>query len=92
MTIAPSPIKGYTMTCKECGFATDDQSLMESHSCDVVAFGGACEDFPCCGHESGDCNGLRYGSDAAIQTDPHLLCDHNTGACEIWDAEHDDEE
>lgn len=25
-----------------------------------------CEDFPCCGHEQGDCGGQKYGSDAAI--------------------------
>ena len=25
-----------------------------------------CEDFPCCGHEAGDCNGQKYGSDEAI--------------------------
>ena len=25
-----------------------------------------CEDFPCCGHEQGDCDGQKYGSDAAI--------------------------
>lgn len=25
-----------------------------------------CEDFPCCGHEMGDCNGQRYGSDESI--------------------------
>jgi len=25
-----------------------------------------CEDFPCCGHEAGDCNGQKYGSDASI--------------------------
>lgn len=25
-----------------------------------------CEDFPCCGHERGDCNGGLYGSDASI--------------------------
>lgn len=43
----------------------------------------ACEDFPCCGHEMNDCNGRLYGSDAAIQSDPHLLCDHNTGYCEV---------
>lgn len=28
-----------------------------------------CEDFPCCGHEAGDCNGQKYGSDAAIQAE-----------------------
>jgi hypothetical protein len=25
-----------------------------------------CEDFPCCGHEMGDCEGGLYGSDEAI--------------------------
>lgn len=25
-----------------------------------------CEDFPCCGHEAGDCQGALYGTDAAI--------------------------
>lgn len=26
-----------------------------------------CEDYPCCGHERGDCDGSKYGSDAAIK-------------------------
>ncbi len=26
-----------------------------------------CEDFPCCGHEQGDCEGKLYGSDEAIK-------------------------
>ena len=26
-----------------------------------------CEDYPCCGHEYGDCDGTKYGSDAAIK-------------------------
>ena len=26
-----------------------------------------CEDFPCCGHELGDCNGQKYGSDESIK-------------------------
>jgi hypothetical protein len=26
----------------------------------------ACEDFPCCGHERGDCEGQLYGSDESI--------------------------
>lgn len=26
-----------------------------------------CEDFPCCGHEAGDCNGQKYGSDDSIK-------------------------
>lgn len=26
-----------------------------------------CEDYPCCGHEAGDCDGSRYGSDKDIK-------------------------
>jgi hypothetical protein len=26
-----------------------------------------CEDWPCCGHEWGDCFGQKYGSDEAIK-------------------------
>lgn len=26
-----------------------------------------CEDYPCCGHEAGDCNGQKYGSDESIK-------------------------
>ena len=50
-----------------------------------------CEDYPCCGHERGDCNGLLYGSDEAIMSDPHLLCDHEAGQCDLW-AEWEDED
>lgn len=28
---------------------------------------GYCEDFPCCGHEAGDCFGQKYGSDEDIK-------------------------
>ena len=50
-----------------------------------------CEDFPCCGHELGDCDGSLYGSDESIMSDPHLLCDHNTGYCEV-EAQYDDDD
>ncbi len=26
-----------------------------------------CEDYPCCGHEWGDCDGKLYGSDESIK-------------------------
>jgi len=26
-----------------------------------------CEDYPCCGHELGDCEGRLYGSDESIK-------------------------
>lgn len=26
-----------------------------------------CEDYPCCGHEAGDCDGSKYGSDEEIK-------------------------
>lgn len=72
-------------TCDNCRFTTADLGLLKNHSCDIEEMGGRCEDYPCCGHEAGDCNGLLYGSDEAIKSDPHLLCDHNTGYCEIED-------
>jgi hypothetical protein len=46
----------------------------------------ACEDYPCCGHELGDCEGLKYGTDESIKNDPHLLCDHENGICELDDG------
>lgn len=56
-----------THRCIECGFITGDLHLAKNHSCDVEENGGRCEDYPCCGHEAGDCNGLLYGSDEAIK-------------------------
>lgn len=82
----------HQVSCSECGFSTRDIALMSAHSCDVQESGGRCEDYPCCGHEYGDCNGLKYGSDQAIQSNPHLLCDHNTGTCEVEDQEDDYDE
>jgi hypothetical protein len=57
----------FSATCPECGLTSQDVSLLNNHSCDVQKNGGRCEDYPCCGHESGDCNGLRYGSDESIK-------------------------
>lgn len=28
---------------------------------------GYCEDYPCCGHEAGDCFGQKYGTDEEIK-------------------------
>ena len=28
-----------------------------------------CEDYPCCGHELGDCRGQKYGSDESIKAE-----------------------
>jgi hypothetical protein len=45
-----------------------------------------CEDFPCCGHEAGDCDGNLYGSDENIKArvyedirSGHGDCDHQDG-------------
>lgn len=94
-------IKKYTMTCDECGFSTKDQALMEGHSCEVTENGGHCEDYPCCGHEAGDCNGLKFGSDQSIKewveqnwANGHGYCEHEAGIfnCEGYDEEAVDEE
>jgi hypothetical protein len=82
MTNTPIYLPAYA-SCDECGFTTRDINLLAHHSCAVQEFGGHCEDYPACGHEPGDCNGLRYGSDEAIKADPHLLCDHEAGICEV---------
>jgi hypothetical protein len=44
-----------------------------------------CEDFPCCGHESGDCDGSLYGSDQSIieRTMRHIDCEHEAGYCAL---------
>lgn len=34
----------------------------DTHKGDIM-----CEDYPCCGHEAGDCNGQKYGSDESIK-------------------------
>lgn len=81
-----------SITCGECGFTTRDVALYNNHSCDVQKFGGRCEDYPCCGHEAGDCNGQLYGSDEAIKSDPHLLCDHAAGVCDVWEDEEPDDD
>lgn len=57
------------VTCDDCGLSTRDVALFNNHSCDVQDNGGVCEDFPCCGHEYGDCNGQKYGSDEAIKAE-----------------------
>lgn len=75
-----------TAACGECGFSTTDIHLLANHSCDIASSGGRCEDFPCCGHEAGDCNGLLYGSDESIKAQVehdwatgHGYCDHQEG-------------
>lgn len=30
-----------------------------------------CEDYPCCGHERGDCEGKLYGSDESIKANAY---------------------
>lgn len=85
-------------SCQECGFTTADMHLLRNHSCDVQDFGGRCEDYPCCGHEAGDCNGLLYGSDEAIKAQVerdwatgHGYCDHAEGIYNCDDEGYDED-
>jgi len=61
-----------------------------------------CEDWPCCQHELGDCDGSLYGSDESIKArvyeairTGHGDCDHQEGIynCEDYgdDEDFDDE-
>lgn len=45
-----------------------------------------CEDYPCCGHEAGDCDGSLYGTDEAIKSriGEHFMCDHEAGMCDAY--------
>ena len=87
----------FTATCPDCGFTSADVGLLNGHSCNVQNNGGQCEDFPCCGHERGDCNGLLYGSSEAIResVEKHYGCDHEAGwfpcADQDYDEDYDDE-
>lgn len=81
-------------SCSECGFSTTDINLLAHHSCDIQKQGGRCEDYPCCGHEAGDCNGLLYGSDEAIkaQVELHSGCEHEHGYCRLQDEDEEPED
>ena len=46
----------------KAGFTLDEVQLTA-----VSGKPSRCEDFPCCGHEAGDCNGGLYGSDESIK-------------------------
>lgn len=81
-----------TFTCNDCS-ATGGQRFMLSHDCAhnqyVNENGGRCEDYPCCGHTDGDgCRQLESHTADFWRDNPHLLCDHETGHCEV---DYDDE-
>jgi hypothetical protein len=59
----------FSAQCPDCGLTSRDVGILNNHSCDVQRNGGACEDYPACGHERGDCNGQLYGSDESIKAD-----------------------
>src|SRR5687767_14745113 len=70
---------------------------MGTHPCDTISdlatTGGRCEDYPCCGHTDGDgCAPLDSHPSAFWAADPHLLCDHETGHCEVEVGEEDEED
>lgn len=91
----------FSATCPTCGFSSRDIYLLNNHSCDIQAQGGRCEDYPACGHEAGDCNGLLYGSDEHIKAQVyeairsgHGECAHEEGLylCQGDDYDEEDEE
>lgn len=60
---------------------------------------GHCIDYPACGHESGDCQGLKYGSDESIIASVHTAwntghgyCDHQEGIYNCEDVYEDEED
>ena len=94
MTILANPV-----ACIACNFTSSDLNLLARHSCDTQQRGGTCEDYPCCGHERGDCNGLLYGSDESIKEQVyrdlatgHGDCDHSEGFCNGGYEEYDEDD
>lgn len=84
MSIITSEVRA---ACAECGYVGSLHALA-LHSCDIQAFGGHCEDYPCCGHTDGDgCQTLPEHTSAYWAASPHLLCDHEAGVCEADMAE-----
>lgn len=60
---------------------------------DTTAPASRCEDYPCCGHTSADpCSPQWYDAPDAFDTlrNPHALCDHENGDCEVDYDEPDD--
>lgn len=85
----------FTGQCTVCGYRIDvgDAILWKKHEgakhadCgagvqDDFRASGYCEDFPCCGHEAGDCFGQKYGSDASIKARVYARS---------YDEDHDDD-
>lgn len=62
----PETGREITAKCSECGFTSTDIPLVQNHNCETEENGGFCIDWPCCGHERGDCNGKKYGSTQSI--------------------------
>lgn len=58
-----------------------------------------CEDYPCCGHELGDCDGSLYGSDDSIRQSVeeawrtgHGYCEHEYGVFNCEDGYYEEED
>jgi hypothetical protein len=54
-----------------------------------------CEDYPCCGHTDLDpCAPQWYDAPDAfdVSVNPHALCEHDVGICDVWEDEADDED
>lgn len=79
----------FTATCPECQFTSADIALLNTHSCSIALQGGACEDYPACGHEAGDCNGLLYGSDESIKAQVYEAIRTGHGSCDHADGFYD---
>ena len=53
-----------------------------------------CEDYPCCGHTENDPCPTRPGAVSLSDPwdNPHYLCDHENGDCEVWDEDEEESE
>lgn len=67
--------------------------MSEKSICEAI-MPKTCEDFPCCDHEFGDCDGSKYGRDEDLISyyTLHAECEHEAGYCKVAEREQDEEE
>lgn len=73
----------------------DERELVLKAREEDTLVNGHCEDYPCCGHTPLDpCTREWYDHPDAFDTrrNPHALCNHEDGDCDVTPDDYDDEE
>lgn len=60
------------MQCPDCTYTDRNLHRFQAHTCTPPS-SNYCEDYPCCGHELGDCYGLKYGTDDDLRAHAEMV-------------------